>query len=160
MEGEKEMNHDLLEILKDFLQKQETLSRLSETERLYKYGYSELHVLAAIGDIKSPNVTLIAKQMDMTRGGVSKIIKKLIKAGLVDSYQQPDNHQKIFYRLTEAGKSIYKEHDARHRLWEMRDSEFLARFSEEKLREIASFMKQFNEYLEEKIVEMEGSNEN
>lgn len=154
------MNYDLLEVLKDFLQKQETLSRLSETERLYKYGYSELHVIAAIGDIKSPNVTSIAKLMDMTRGGVSKIIQKLIKAGLVDSYQQPDNHQKIFYRLTETGKSIYREHDARHQLWEKRDNEFLSRFSEEKLNEITSFMKQFNEYLEEKIIEMEDRNEN
>lgn len=153
---EASMNQDILKLFKDFLQKQETLSRLSETERLYEYGYSELHIIAAIGDLEAPNVTSIAEYMDMTRGGVSKIIKKLTMAGLVNSYQQPGNNQKVFYQLTESGQSIYEEHDARHKLWENRDGDFLSGFSEEKLNDIASFMKQFNEYLDKKIVELGG----
>lgn len=150
------MNQEILKLFHDFLQKQEALSRLSETERLYEYGYSELHVIAAIGDLEAPNVTSIAEHMNMTRGGISKIIKKLTMAGFIDSYQQPGNHQKIFYRLTESGRSLYAEHEARHKLWESRDGEFLSGFSEEKLKNIASFMKQFNEYLDKKIMELEG----
>ena len=35
----------------------------------------------------------------MTRGAISKITKKLIKKGIIESYQKPDNKKEIYFRL-------------------------------------------------------------
>lgn len=47
----------------------------------------------------------------MTRGAISKLTKKLIKKGLIVSYQKPDNKKEIYFRLTEQGKVINKVHE-------------------------------------------------
>jgi DNA-binding MarR family transcriptional regulator len=67
-----------------------------------------------IGTIEYPNVTKIANEMYMTRGAISKICKRLLKKGLVESYQRPDNNKEIYYRLTEEGRHIYNEHKKLH----------------------------------------------
>ena len=69
------MKDNLLNLFAEYLEKQDALSKLTEHEKLHEYGYSEIHVVAAIGDLQNPNVTSIAKHMKMTKGAVSKIIK-------------------------------------------------------------------------------------
>ena len=59
----------------------------------------------------------------------------------------------MYFRLTESGMELYKEHEKRHKLWEQRDSKFLERYSSEEIAIIGKFMKEFNLYLEEKIEE-------
>ena len=34
------------------------------------YNHSELHIIAAIGDLEQPNVTSLAEHMGMTGGGI------------------------------------------------------------------------------------------
>ncbi|MGI6407049.1 MAG: MarR family transcriptional regulator [Syntrophaceticus sp.] len=75
---------------------------------------SEVHCIDLIGTIEYPNVTKIANEMYMTRGAISKICKRLLKKGLVESYQRPDNNKEIYYRLTEEGRHIYNEHKKLH----------------------------------------------
>lgn len=150
------MYDHLLELFAEYLEKQDILSKLTEHERLYEYGYSEIHTIAAVGDLKDPNVTSIARRMKMTKGAVSKIIKRLLSAQVIEAYQLADNRQKIFYSLTEKGKFLYDEHKKRHELWIQRDKGFLSGFSEEQLQCVSSFMAEFNAYLEEQIAEKGG----
>ena len=70
------MNERLLDLFTEYLEKQDMLSKLTEHEKLHAYGYSEIHVIAAIGDMDAPNVTSIVGYMHMTKGAISKIIKK------------------------------------------------------------------------------------
>lgn len=44
--------------------------------------------------------------------------------------QIADNRQKIYFRLTDKGEFLYKEHDRRHKLWLERDARFLSQFTE------------------------------
>ena len=74
------MKDKLLNLFAEYLEKQDALSKLTDHEKLHEYGYSEIHVVAAIGDLQNPNVTSIAKHMKMTKGAVSKIIKRLLSA--------------------------------------------------------------------------------
>lgn len=147
----------LLSLFAAYLEKQDMLSKLTEHEKLHSYGYSEIHTIAAIGDMEHPNVTAIAEQLRMTKGAVSKIAKRLLAADMIEAYQEDGNQQKIFYRLTDGGRFLYDEHEKRHHLWLQRDEAFLKRFDREELARITAFMELFNEYLEEKILELGGA---
>ena len=75
------MNNELLTLFASYMEKQEILSKLTESEKLHGYNYSEIHTIDAIGKIESPNVTGISEYMHMTRGAISKIAKKLQQDG-------------------------------------------------------------------------------
>lgn len=145
------MNKDLISLLKEYGDKQEILSKLCESEELRKYNNSELHIIAAIGDLKNPNVTSIARHMGMTKGGISKNIKKLIGAGLVDTYQEDNNNKKIFYSLTDRGKKIYDKHAVAHKSWIERDNVFISQFSEDKINVVTEFLEGYVEHLDKEI---------
>ncbi|MGN0659249.1 MAG: MarR family winged helix-turn-helix transcriptional regulator [Emergencia sp.] len=145
------MNEELLMLFAEYLEKQDALSKLTEHERLHSWGYSEIHTVAAIGDLEEPNVTAIAEHMHMTKGAVSKIIKKLTKEELVEAYKKPGNNQKIYYSLREKGRFLYDEHEKRHRMWKKRDDDFFRQFTAAELEEIRTFMEKFNLYLGEQI---------
>lgn len=147
---------NLLNQFAEFLEKQDMLSKLTENEKLHSYGYSEIHVIAAIGDLKEPNVTALAKTLRLTKGAVSKITKRLISSNVIEAYTIPDNKQKIFYRLLEKGRFLYEEHEKRHKLWLERDRQFLSQFTELQLEEFSKFMSSYNGYLEEQIRQLGG----
>lgn len=155
------MNTELLNLMAKYMEKQEILSRLTEAEQLHGYSYSEIHTIAAIKEQKDPNVTSLAAAMNVTRGAVSKITKKLLAQGLIETYQKDGNKQKIYFRLTAKGLPLYEEHDRRHQLWLQRDDAFLQKYSKEDIERMVQFMKDFNQYLEEQIYQLGGKqNEN
>ena len=145
---------ELLTLMGRFLEKQDMLNVLTENANLHGYGYSEIHCIKAIEELEAPNVTEISRSLNMTRGAITKITRKLMTQGLIESYQMPDNRQKIFFRLTEAGQPLYEEHENRHRQWEKRDLMFLNHFSNQELEKFASFMSEYNAYLQAQIDEL------
>ena len=155
------MNTELMNLFVKYMEKQEILSKLTEDEKLHGYNYSEIHTIAAIGDLEEPNVTNIANHMNVTRGAISKITKRLLAQNLIEAYQQDGNKQKIFFRLTESGQFLYDEHEKRHNLWLKRDDAFIRQFDENAVKQVEEFMRAFNDYLEEQIAEFGGdANEN
>ena len=128
----------LLQEIALMLEHQDMLSKLTESQCLDEYGYSETHCIDNIGRLELPNVTKIAEQMQMTRGAISKMTKKLLAKGLIE-------------KLTERGKVLFKEHEKRHKQWEKRDMQFLSRYSKEETDTILKFMQEFNVYLDEQI---------
>lgn len=151
------MNTELMKLFVKYMEKQEILSKLTEDEKLHGYNYSEIHTIAAIGDLEDPNVTQIANSMNVTRGAISKITKKLLEQNLIESYQRDGNKQKIFFRLTESGQFLYDEHAKRHNLWLKRDDAFIERFDLKTIEQIEAFMKAFNDYLQTQIEELGGN---
>ena len=95
--------------------------------------------------------------MNVTRGAISKITKKLLEQNLIESYQLDGNRQKIFFRLTKSGQFLYDEHEKRHHLWLKRDDAFIKRFDSKTLEQVETFMKAFNDYLETQIMELGGN---
>ncbi len=84
-------------------------------DSLRGYKSSEVHCIDYIGRNADSNVTKLAESFYMTRGAISKLTKKLIKKGVIQSYQKPDNKKEIYFRLTEPGKAIYKIHEELHK---------------------------------------------
>ncbi|MFR4350689.1 MAG: MarR family transcriptional regulator [Roseburia sp.] len=144
----------LLKELALMLERQDMLSKLTESQCLDEYGYSETHCIDSIGRLELPNVTKVAEHMGMTRGAISKMTKKLLSKGLIEKYTRETNKKEIYFRLTEQGEVLFEEHDKRHRLWERRDMEFLSRYSKEDVETVYRFMKKFNDYLEQQIEDL------
>ncbi|WEA41251.1 winged helix DNA-binding protein [Lysinibacillus fusiformis] len=153
------MGTQILNQFKEYLEKQDMLNKLTESQMLNDFGYSEIHTITAIGDLKEPNVTLIAKELNMTRGAISKITKKLVGKKLIETYMIPDNKQKVFFKLTEEGEVLYLEHDKRHKEWEERDLNFFSQFSNNQIELISKFMTSYILYLDSQIKIIEKSEE-
>ncbi len=66
-------------------------------------------MLQWIGQLYRPNVTALAEAMGITRGGASKGVARLERAGLVARYQLPENRKSVYYRLTEEGEKALSQ---------------------------------------------------
>lgn len=144
---------ELLELFSEFYEKQDVVQKLSTRPFIHDYGHSELHCLEAIGRRENPNVTFLAQKLALTRGAASKIVKKLLNRGDIDSYQLAANKKEIYYRLTERGREAAAAHERRHRIWLERDLGFLRSIAPEDKKIIFSFLRKFNKYLLERIEE-------
>ena len=92
---------------------------------LIKYNYkdiynmslmlSEIHVIDCIGKNQLPNATFIAKELNMTKGAISKITSKLLKKGLIKGNHLENNKKEIYYTLTAQGKEVFKIHEILHK---------------------------------------------
>lgn len=59
------MQAELIILFKEFIDKQERIKQLSQKEKLLDYNLSEIHTIAAIGDLEEPNVTNIYNYLNM-----------------------------------------------------------------------------------------------
>lgn len=147
--------NSIMESLKEIYEKEETLGKIAFRGEYENYGVSEIHCLDFIGKIKDPNVTKISQSMNMTRGAISKISKKLLNSNLIDKYKKPENDKEIYFKLTELGEMLYKDHEIKHKNWEERNNKFFKNIDKEEQEVVVSFLKKFNNYLD-KIIELEG----
>ncbi len=107
---------------------------------LDKLTLTQLHVLHEIGERPDSNVTFISNQINVTKGGVSKAVAKLIAWELIQEHFRADNKKEIYYRLTEEGEKLAFVHARLHQQLENKHEELLERYSEEELKVIASFL--------------------
>lgn len=129
------------------------ISSLHTQEIISGYTNSELNCIECIGHMRRPNASRISTEMNMTRSALSKILRKLLSKGAVDSYQLPENQKEIYYRLTPYGREIFKKHRLRHQKWEIRDLEFFNTLDSATLDAALLFMNAYNGYLELKVAE-------
>lgn len=153
------MNTELLAIFVAIYEKQDTLSKLTSKEIIHEYGYSEIHCIDYIGTIDTPNVTKIAKTMNMTRGAISKITKKLLEKGDIETFSKENNKKEIYFKLTSKGQKLFLEHQKRHQAWLARDQQFLNQYSTEMIAFIQEFLSAFDQYLFNQIEELSSKEE-
>ncbi|MES9692641.1 MarR family transcriptional regulator [Bacillus toyonensis] len=120
-------------------------------DSLKGYNSSEVHCIEYIEKNVDSNVTKLAESFYMTRGAISRITKKLIKKGLIESYQKSDNKKEIYFRLTEKGKVIYKIHEDLHKEFEERDKVVFDQVTEEEFDSILSFVEKYSRHLDTEI---------
>lgn len=75
---------------------------------------SELTTLETIGYSPGLNVTELAEQLGITKGGVSQMIKKLEQKGLVTRYHDEFNKKEVFHKLSMKGEIIFHQHQLFH----------------------------------------------
>lgn len=149
------MNKSIIDNLKNIYEKEELLGKIALKSEYKNYGISEIHCVSFIGKIEEPNVTKISKHMNMTKGAISKIIKKLINNNLILNYKNPNNDKEIYFKLTESGKTLYSYHEMKHKEWEERNEVFFKDMNIEEQKTVDNFLKKFNAYLDEVIKQKE-----
>lgn len=136
---------------RDLYNKMVSLNKDKMEDALRGYKSSEVHCVEYIGKNADSNVTKLAESFYMTRGAISKITKKLIEKGLIESYQKPENKKEIYFRLTEQGEVIYNIHEGLHREFQERDKTVFEQVTEEQFDTMLSFVEKYNTHLDAEI---------
>ena len=137
--------------VRDLFDKMVWLNKFKMEDRLKGYMPTEVHCIESIEKNRDTNVTKLAKSLYMTRGAISKLTKKLIKKGLIESYQNPDNKKEIYFRLTEQGKIIYDIHEELHKEFQERDKVIFEKVTEEQFDSMLNFVEKYSRHLDEEI---------
>ncbi|ACK97218.1 MarR family transcriptional regulator [Bacillus thuringiensis] len=120
-------------------------------EGLKGFKSSEVHCIEYIENNVDSNVTQLAEAFYVTRGAISRMTKKLIQKGLIESYQKSENKKEIYFRLTEEGKEIYKIHEDLHKEFQERDKAVFEQVTEEEFDSIISFVEKYSRHLDAEI---------
>ena len=98
------------------------------------------HILSAIEDDEQTGIQ-IAKELNVTRGGITRAAKKLIQYDLVRTNQHPDDKKKIYYSLTESGRSLALLHDQLHQtIQSTLVNQLTAKYSQDELQTVSQFL--------------------
>jgi DNA-binding MarR family transcriptional regulator len=136
---------------RDLYNKMAWLNKLKMEDSFKDYKSSEVHCIECIGRNVDSNVTKLAESFYMTRGAISKMTKKLIKKGVIESYQKPDNKKEIYFRLTEQGQIVYKVHEKLHKEFQDRDKAVFDQVTEEQFDSMLSFVEKYSNHLDVEI---------
>ncbi|HDX9630179.1 TPA: MarR family transcriptional regulator [Bacillus cereus] len=120
-------------------------------EGLKGFKSSEVHCIEYIENNADSNVTQLAEAFYVTRGAISRMTKKLIQKGLIESYQKSENKKEVYFRLTEQGKEIYKIHEDLHKEFQDRDKAVFEQVTEEEFESIISFVEKYSRHLDAEI---------
>jgi len=134
----------------DLINKMAALNKFKMKDSLKGYKSSEVHCIEFIGRNVDSNVTKLAETY-MTRGAISKITKKLIKKGIIESYQKPDNKKEIYFKLTEQGKVINKIHEDLHKEFQERDKAVFEQVTAEQFDAMLDFAEKYSRHLDAEI---------
>ncbi|MFC3746595.1 MarR family transcriptional regulator [Paenibacillus sp. GCM10012306] len=136
---------------RDLYNKMVWLNKDKMEESLKGLKSSEVHCIEYIEKNADSNVTKLAESFYMTRGAISKITQKLLKKGLIESYQKSDNKKEIYFRLTEQGRVIYNIHEDLHKEFRERDEAVFEQVTEEQFDSMLSFVKKYSSHLDAEI---------
>ena len=136
---------------RDLYNKMVWLNKDKMEEGLKGFKSSEVHCIEHIENNADSNVTQLAEAFYVTRGAISRMTKKLIQKGLVESYQKSENKKEIYFKLTEQGKEIYKIHENLHKEFQERDKAVFEQVTEEEFDSIISFVEKYSRHLDAEI---------
>ena len=135
----------------DLLNKRVLLNKIKMEDSLKDYKPSEVHCIEYIGKNPDSNVTRLADAFYMTNGAISKLTQKLMKRGIIKSYQKPDNKKEIYFRLTKKGDKVAKIHDELHREFRERDGSIFNKITDEEFDIMLKFSENYNRHLDAEI---------
>ncbi|WP_439876120.1 MarR family transcriptional regulator [Bacillus mycoides] len=137
--------------LRELYNKMVWLNKDKMEEGLKGFKSSEVHCIEYIENNADSNVTQLAEAFYVTRGAISRMTKKLMQKGLIESYQKSENKKEIYFRLTEQGKEIYKIHEDLHKEFQERDKAVFEQVTEEEFDSIISFVEKYSRHLDAEI---------
>ncbi|NRG25844.1 MarR family transcriptional regulator [Bacillus circulans] len=142
---------ELIMNVRDLFNKMVWLNKSKMMKSLEGHSPSEVHCIESIEKSTNPNVTNLAESLYMTRGAISKLTKKLIKKGLIESYQKPENKKEIYFKLTEQGEKIFKIHEELHNEFYERDKVIFEQITEEQFDNMLSLVEKYSKHLNTEI---------
>lgn len=141
--------------LRDLLNKMSWLNKIKMEDVLKDYKPSEVHCIEYIGRNSDSNVTKLSESFYMTRSAMSKITKKLMEKGFIESYQKPDNKKEIYFKLTNKGKELYDIHERLHKEFRERDKAVFEQITDEQFDGMLRFIERYSSHLDKEIKKLD-----
>lgn len=110
---------------------------------LRNFTVNEMHCIDYIGKLKNPNVTKLSNALNLTRGGVSRLLKRLIAQSAIKTYTTDSNKKEIYYSLTSLGEQVFVAHKHLHNTCHKYDSQFFKQFTQEEQAIALRFIQQY-----------------
>ncbi|WP_326513472.1 MarR family transcriptional regulator [Clostridium intestinale] len=145
--------------LRNLVNKMSWINKPKMEKRLEGYKSSEVHCIEYLGKNTDSNVTRLAESFYMTTGAISKLTKKLIKKGVIESYKKPDNKKEIYFRLTKEGQRVFNIHEELHKEFQERDKSIFDQMSKEQYDSMISFMESYSKHLDEEMKKIDEDSE-
>lgn len=92
---------------------------------------NEVHSIDFIGSNINPKLTDVANFLNITRGGATKITKRLINEGYIQDYKLHENKKEKYFKLTKTGNDIFNKHKLIHEESIRKDSRIFSGLSKE-----------------------------
>lgn len=112
---------------------------------------SEIHIINVIGDNDDIHISEIARKFGVTKGAISKTIKKLEKKGLVEKTIDKSNNTRTLVKLTNKGIRAYYAHEKYHKEYDGDMFSYLASLNEHELEILDTFLEKANQMAERHI---------
>lgn len=125
--------------------------RHGHEELFAKVSLTEIHCIDWVGSIDHANVTKIADTLGMTRGGVSKVLKRLQCRGYIQNYQEAGNKKEIYFRLSEQGVKMYEAHKQSHLKANQEKERLLEFYSVEEQKVILRFLNEMRQLMDKSL---------
>ncbi|MCG8485759.1 MAG: MarR family transcriptional regulator [Clostridia bacterium] len=109
---------------------------------------SEIHIINVIGNKKDIHISEIARKFGVTKGAISKTIKKLEKKELVEKIIDKTNQSRVLVALTEKGLKAYHSHEKYHNEYDKDLFGYLDNLTEYELDILNTFLEKANEMAE------------
>lgn len=137
------------EIVRRFFELIDALTKEQKTPRDYGTGHllyhSEVALLETIENHPERNVSDLAAMMNVTKSAVTQLTSKLFEKGLIEKYTIGNNKKEKFFRLSEAGLSARKGHDAYHTEANEKMKQYLCSLDSHEKSVLMSFFNQMEE---------------
>lgn len=112
------MTKDLQEFIEEFYR----ITNLIQQARLQKISFdgspalqtASIHFIETIGKHEDANMTELAVKLDITKGAVSQMAKKLEDKGLIIRSHNDSNDKDTFFHLTQEGWKVFNGHEKLH----------------------------------------------
>ena len=132
-------------VLKLAVQLEKTPRRFGTDELLTS---TEIHLVEVIGDDgETLSVTDLAGVLDVTKGAVSQILKKLEKKGLTTKRADPENSSRSIVGLTAKGKTAFYAHQHWHETMDGGFKEYFNNLSQDRIDFIVEFLEKFEVFI-------------
>lgn len=141
----------LSEQVADLYNKLSWLNRLKLADQLKGMNPSEVHLIEAIEKYPELNMTGLAEHFYLTKGAVSKIVRKLVKKEMITGYHKPANKKEIFFKLTAKGRRVFAIHERLDQEFRDRDQVVYDEISDADFQKLLHFVELYNQHLDREI---------
>ncbi|TBL77789.1 MarR family transcriptional regulator [Paenibacillus thalictri] len=99
-----------------------------------------LHTLDVIHQNEGIKGIDIAHELNVTKGAISKVTRKLLDHGLIQKAQLPTNQKEVYFSVTPLGAELAELHDQLHKELDKKSLELLKSYDVPSLEIVAGFL--------------------
>ncbi len=139
------------EFARQFFEMLAAVTAVQKAPRTYCGGqtlyHAEIDLLKKIDENPTANVSMLSEKSGVTKSAVTQMSGKLLNKGFIEQYQDPKNKKEKYFRLTQEGQQVCREHAECNKNAAGEMCSYLSSLSERDKNTILEFMKRMTQYM-------------